>query len=178
MKQNKFSFGFTFVELILAVVVLGIAIPPLLQVAGNLSLQAVQGDVVPTAASLGNNLMEEIKSRRWDELLTTDNTQGNWSDVMSIDAGEDATDESTLDDVDDFNGWTKDFSANYTGYTASVVVSYVDETDLNTPVVIPSLPLSPSWTPGFKRIVITISNSSLSGGSIQIIGLVGPSQTL
>lgn len=172
MKNQK---GFTLIETILAVAVVSISLPPLLQLFAETTVASARTHSMPTSVLLAQELMEQVKSRRFDE-LTTKGGNGNWSTTFSSDTGEDATNKATFDDADDFNGWTQNFGANYADYTGTVTVSYVAANNLDTPLTIPS-PAPNNWTPSYKRIVVSISNANLPG-AIQIVTLLTEAQSL
>ena len=166
--------GMTLVEVLLTIVLLGIAIPPLLMVFAENAVTAAKAAKLPTANVLANGLMEEIRSRKFDE-LSAKIASGNWSGVMGVDAGESAGNKTTFDDVDDFNGWAQSFTG-FTDYTASVTVRYVSGSDLNTPLTIPS-PMTNNWTPSYKRIQVTVSNTAIAA-SITLTTVVTEVQSL
>lgn len=167
--------GHTFIELIFAIVLLGVAMPPLLNMFASTTESAANVDALPVATALGKELMEEIKARKFDELAGKGST-GNWSTTLVSDTGETATNKSTFDDVDDFNGWTQSFGTTYPNYSASVSVDYVTGTDLNSPLSIPS-PVPNNWTPSYKRVVVTVSNSQQLAGDIQLTSVVSEIQS-
>ncbi|MBI3541049.1 MAG: hypothetical protein HY073_02790 [Deltaproteobacteria bacterium] len=134
--SNKKNAGYTFIEIVLAITLLAIALPPFLTWFSNLSMTGARAANLPTAVVLGSNLMEEIKSKKFDELVSKD-INGNWSTVLGPDTGE-VGDKTKFDDVDDFNGWSQGFGSAYPGYTASVVVSYVSSSNLSAPLTMPS----------------------------------------
>lgn len=131
----------TLLECIAAVVVASVA------AAGFVSfyLSAVRGHMeregTTIALFLGQGLMEEIKSRRFDE-----NYVPPFSERLGTDASEDASDKASFDDVDDFDGWTE--TAGFRGYTLSARVDYVEEENLEE--------VSPTAT-GYKRVSVKIS---------------------
>ena len=143
----------------LAIVILSISIPALVKLFAETAISSGKSAILPTANELGIELMEEIKSRKFDELSQRDGS-GNWSTSLGIDAGENASNKTTFDDVDDFSGWTQNFGASYPGYSATVSISYVVSNDLNTKLTIPST-VPNNWTPSYKLVQVTISNSAL-----------------
>ena len=162
MKHNHPSKGFSLIEVVLLISLLAIAIPPLLQLFAETIVSGAGAAVLPTANVLGNELMEEVKSARFDD-LTQKSSFGNWSTTMAVDAGENAANKTTFDDVDDFNGWSQGFGAAFPGYLATVTVSYVVSNALNTPLTIPS-PTPNNWTPSYKLIQVTMTNPGLPSG--------------
>ncbi|MGH7408682.1 MAG: hypothetical protein ACREKF_11840, partial [Candidatus Methylomirabilales bacterium] len=102
---------------------------------------------------LASNLMEEIRSKRWDE-----NT-GAASLTLVSESGETR---ATYDDVDDFNGPLgvgldesppKDSQganmSGYTGFRQQVSVCYVATDDLNTCL---------GSTSNYKKITVTVTD--------------------
>ncbi|NOG44195.1 MAG: prepilin-type N-terminal cleavage/methylation domain-containing protein [Calditrichaeota bacterium] len=61
--------GLTLLEVIVTVIIVGIALPSLFVLIGNLSYQSFQNRVMTQSVNLANNRMEEIqafKDSRWD----------------------------------------------------------------------------------------------------------------
>lgn len=158
MNRRRQTSGHTFVELVLAIAVLGLAIPAFLSLFSEVTVSGTQGEMLPTTTALATELLEEIRSRRFDE-LSEKNGQGNWSPTLGPEGGE--AGKAGFDDVDDFNGWAQNFGAGFTNYTATVLVSYVAANDLNIPLVVP-FPLPDNWTPSYKRIVVTLAHPNLT----------------
>lgn len=166
--------GYTLVEIVLAMLLMAVALPPLLQLFAEVTFRSAETDVMPKAVSLASELMEEIKSRKFDELAARDVT-GNWSLILGSDGGETATNKNTFDDADDFNGWSQNFSG-FSGYSASVTVRYVSGSDLNAPLTVPS-PAPNNWTPSYKRVVLTLAHPNLPS-SIQVVSVLTEIQSL
>lgn len=174
MKTTKKIRGFSIIELVLLISILSIATPLLVQLFAETAVTGAKAAILPTATMLGNGLMEEIKARKFDE-LDAKAASGNWSTVLASDAGE--TGNKTLfDDVDDFNGWTQDFGASYSSYTALVTVGYVASSDLNTTLAVPS-PTPDDWTPSYKSIRVTVVNPGLAA-DIDLVTVVTEVQSL
>lgn len=126
--QNK---GFTYLEVLLGVMLLGLILIPLL----SQFYIGFQGNknatLVTQSVDLASDLMEEIKSRRFDENEFPDDPVPAAS--LGTDAGENATDRTTFDDIDDYNGWqshppkTIDGNAltDFSDFTRKVTVTYV-----------------------------------------------------
>ncbi len=169
MQTLRSQRGMTAVELIVAVIVLSFALLSLVQLYSNLGIRSADGQFRLTATLIAQELMEEIKSKRFDENFGK-NVNNNWSGVLGADAAEVATNKNTFDDIDDFNGWNENLIGAYAGFNRAVVVVYVDPADLNTPLVIPG-PLPPAWTPDLKRVRITVTN----GGTqyAELITIIG-----
>lgn len=120
------SKGLTLIEIIVVIVVLGLAIPPLLNMWANVAWRSGRSEALADAAFYIQELMEEIKTKRFDE-----NTTSPWSTNLGIDNTtkglDNATNEtiaarSNWDDIDDFHNAT-DIPA--TGYNRTVSIRYV-----------------------------------------------------
>lgn len=118
------------IELIATLVVAGIAIPVFLSMWANISWRAVGAENVGDAASYGRALMEEIRSKRFDQ-----NTNSPWSSSANLgaDPGESRADSRTFNDVDDYiNTTDTGIIAPASLYTRSVSVEYVYPDGSNT----------------------------------------------
>lgn len=123
-KNNKLSLaGFTLIELVTTIVVLGLAIPVLLTSWANVAWRANRSEVMADATYYAQQLMEEIKSKRFDE-----NEALPWTSSASfgVDTGESSASKATFDDIDDFSGATDaNVTAPASGYTRSASIDYV-----------------------------------------------------
>jgi len=128
---SKSRRGFSYLEIIMGVMILGFILTPLLS-QFYIGFQATRtADALSQATFLAEDLMEEIKSKRFDENKfpagSTPRAQ------FGPDSGESASDRRTFDDIDDFNGWTSSppraangtILTDFTGFTCSVQVEYV-----------------------------------------------------
>ena len=118
-------------------------------------LPAVEGShdarVVTTRAhGIAQELVEEILTRRFDELSAQ--SGGNWS-VIGIDSGENAADMTTFDDIDDFNGWSEAMGWPYAGFTRTVSIIYVDDSDLE---------VASTRDKNYKRVNVQVSNNAVN----------------
>lgn len=153
LKNQK---GFSMIELVMTIMLLSLGIPSLMHLFAETTMTGARAVVRPTAVSLANEMMEEVKSRKFDERSAKD-ASNNWSTTLGPDSGESA--KANYDDVDDFNGYSQSF-AGYTGYTATVSVGYVTAANMNTVIALPS-PATNGCTSSYKLITVTISNSAL-----------------
>lgn len=155
--------GFTLIEVIMIIVVVAIAIPALLIILGQEAKQSVNAELQVSATNVAQALMEEIKTKRWDENATVPPYS-----ILGIDAPPDnAGDPSTYDDVDDYAVGVPDVTVGGVTYSRSVQVCYVQSSDLNN--------TSPCVTAGasgtdYKHIQVTVSNSTL--GSVELVTVV------
>ncbi len=159
MEKEK---GFSFIEISIALVIISVLVVFLSSVyvlTGKASVEAVN---LTKATHAAISMAEEIKARRWDELI------GAKSTVLGPESGE--NDKTLFDDIDDFNGYTEnpilDIAGNpvsaFGDLSCSVTVNYVDS-DLNDSV---------SETTR-KKILISVNKSSREVFSIQTILVEG-----
>jgi hypothetical protein len=156
----------TIVELVIGVVIMGFVVLSLLKMYGDLVMN-VGPEYRTTQVMIAKELMEHIRSRRFDELFAEDGN-GNWSTSLGVDPNETSTNASTFDDIDDFNGFSESLSQPYYGFSRSVTVNYVAAADLNTPLAIPNVPPA-NWTPPFKRITVTVSKSGFEDVTLDTV---------
>ena len=155
--------GFTIIEIVIVIVILGIAMLPLLTMYANVAVNSADSQVMRVSSFLGQNLMEEILTKRYDE--EQDGPPWTRKDELGCTAdGEDATDKSTFDDVDDFIDWLPPGNIYFQGfnnYTVETVVLYVDPDDLDTEASI-----GDGEYTDFKRIKVTIKFGGIDKVSI------------
>ena len=156
MRRAAAKNSMTLIEIIVTIVVLSIAIPPLLRMISDVMIKHTKGETYYKATILGRDLLEKILTKRFDE--KTEKTGGEWSDI-GPDSGE--TDESKYDDVDDYDGFS-DEPVN--GYTRSVSVHYVDPDNspsncLNGDQNYPLDCYKDDKTLDYKRIDITVHHN-------------------
>jgi MSHA pilin protein MshD len=144
--------GFTLIELIIFLVLAGIILPlvfiPFLTGLKSYSTP----EIVSTATFLGEELMEEIKSKSFDD---PDDTP-----VFGPEPGEGR---SSYDDVDDYNGLTEVPSGSeFASFSRSVTVFYVNPLgDLDTAAGSPT---------GLKRVLVTVTHPEIP--NVALITLV------
>jgi len=140
--------GVTLIDLIVTIIILAIAVPPMVGVFITSTRNSTFGVNMARANHLASNLLEEIRSKRWDE-----NTG-----AASATLGPEGETRSTYDDVDDFHGLNetppKDSlgvaMSGTTGFRQQVSVCYVASTDLNTCLG--------SGTSNYKQITVTVTD--------------------
>jgi type II secretory pathway pseudopilin PulG len=147
MKRSNKS-GLTLIELIVIIVVMGLAIPALIANLANITWRSAQSQAMGDSLSYARSLLEEIKAKDFSDPDDPDNmTLGvNAEDVYP-----------NYNDVDDYNGYN-DTPAS--GFSRRVAVDYVN--------------LSASqWfvsadPTDFKRIKVTVSSNARSSGNITL----------
>ncbi len=96
--------GFTYLEVLIAVLILGLVLIPMLS-QFYIGFQGTKtSELVTQATDLANDLMEEIKGRRFDENIYPDAPVN--IDQLGIDGGEASNNRKTFDDVDDYIAYT------------------------------------------------------------------------
>jgi type II secretory pathway pseudopilin PulG len=135
MPATARSRGFILVEVTIAYLVLSLALVALLPVF-ILAIRAGKNtEQLQVATYLSQELLEEVRMRRWDARAAASPRHiDSPSAVLGPDPGETATNKTTFDDVDDFNGWTEAAARDslnvllpaFSVYSRTVAVSYVD----------------------------------------------------
>lgn len=151
--------GLTVIELVVVIVVLGLAIPPLLTMWADVAWRSSRSELLADSAFFAQQLMEEIKSKSFVDPDEPNNTN------LGVNGGESANNRATFDDVDDFVGCTDaSVTTPATGYTRSAAVDYVSLSGS-------AWQTSVSAT-NYKRIIITVSRSGGSALPVSLTALV------
>mgnify|MGYP001592900974 CR=1 FL=1 len=108
--QNK---GITLIEMVVVIVLIALIVPGLLGLFRNVSWRAMRSEAMTQATFYAEQLMEEIKSKRFDA-----NTISPWSSTSTFGTG----DAVAYNDVDDFHNYS---DSPAPGYSRSVTVEYV-----------------------------------------------------
>ncbi len=108
------SRGITLIEMVAVIVVLGMAIPTLLTAFSSAAWRSSRSENIADATFYAQELMEEVKSKGFDENITPP-----WTKTLGPDSGETYP---NFDDIDDFNGYSDTPAA---GFTRSVAVDFV-----------------------------------------------------
>jgi type II secretory pathway pseudopilin PulG len=134
------SRGYILVEVSIAYLLLTLALVALLPVFIMAIRAGKNTEQLQVATYLTGELLEEVRMRKWDENTTA--TLGHIDDPSPIgpDAGETASNKTTFDDIDDFNGWSETpardplnaLMPGLSAYSRTVTVSYVDSSLAST----------------------------------------------
>jgi len=163
--------GMTLLELILMIVVLAVGLTGVLVYFIQGVKNSSNAQITSVATVLAQDLMEEIRSKCWDETATTVspcNGAVTPSATLGPNGGETR---ATYDDVDDFNGLNNTppqnsqggaMPAAFNNFTQTVAVCYVAAGALNT---------CSGGTSNYKRIAVTISWGSV-GDNVQLVSVV------
>lgn len=126
--------GFILIEASITGIVLSLALVALVPLF-ILSMRANAASTkVATAVHLSRELLEEVGLRRWDQATPSPAAHIASGGAIGVDAGENAADKRTFDDIDDFDGWTESPPQDpvmrpwteFSGFTRTVSVRYVD----------------------------------------------------
>lgn len=150
--------GFTLIELIMIIVVLAIAIPVLLIMLGQGAKQSVNAELEIAATNVGQAMMEEIRSKCWDEthIIAGSCTGTGAGGALGLN-GETRTactgaSGTPYDDIDDYNGYNEPCTWGGVQYTSDVAVCYVLAAALDACVGGPT---------DYKRIQVTVTNATV-----------------
>jgi type II secretory pathway pseudopilin PulG len=146
--------GLTLFEMVTIIVVMGLAIPVLLNMWADVGRRSGRSEAMAEATFYAQELMEEIKSKKFDE-----NDAAPWSTTLNHESGETYP---NFDDVDDFNDYPDPLAS---GYTRSCIVDYVELTG-STWGAATSPPTD------FKRITVTVSRTDNLSGNVSLVTIV------
>jgi len=140
---HKNNHGFAYIDLIIGMAIIAIAVLPILLMITNMTNQHTQTLLLARGTTFSNSVMQHIRSARFDEL---DNPP--WS-ALGSDSGD-------RDDIDDYIG-SVDWSAitGFSDFNVAVSVYYID-------------PSTGDWiTPAggltdYKIIIVTVSHQNLN----------------
>ncbi len=146
LRLHRDERGFTLVDLILVIIIVAIAIPPMLALFIQVVSGSTFGVTVSRANALASTLREEIQSKKWDD-------NDPWSVILGPEPGDSR---ATYTDVDDFNGLDESpprdsqgvILAGFTGFRQQVSVCYVAETDFDTCIGGPTY---------YKQVTVTVT---------------------
>lgn len=126
--------GFVLVEVTIAYILLVFALVSLVPVFIVAIRAGANTEALQAATYLSNELLEEVRLRKWDERTPANQGHIAAPSVLGRDGTESATDKRTYDDVDDFHGWTENGALDpvmralpaFKSYIRTVAVGYVD----------------------------------------------------
>jgi MSHA pilin protein MshD len=149
--------GITLIEMIVIIVVIGIAIPVLMRMWADLALRSTDSEVIADSTFLAGGLMEEIKSKKFVDPQEPSNT------LLGPNSGEVYP---AFDDVDDYNNFT---DTPQPSYKRQVWVSYS------------SLDGASAWKPvgtptDYKYIKVNVSRTDNLSSNIFLSTIVSKAQ--
>jgi type II secretory pathway pseudopilin PulG len=169
--------GMTLIEMVMIIVVLGIAIPALMRSFADVSVRSVGSETLADQTFYAQGLMEEIRSKKFDE-----KTASPWTAPLTYESGEtrSGTGAASFDDVDDYNGYS---DSPAPGYSRCVTVDYVSLSGSSwTGTCSPSSPANcqavtctvPNIS-DYKRIIVRVRRNNSMGGEATIVTIKGVS---
>lgn len=169
--------GLTIIELVVVIVVLGLAIPPLLTMWANVAWRSSKAEALADATFYAQELLEEVKSKNFDE---NEASAAPWTSSANFgpDAGENSNNRATFDDVDDFVGCTDTtVTTPASSYSRSVAVNYVllNATTWEACGAVTCAAASTCTNCSeccYKRITVTVSRTDSVGTSASVTALV------
>lgn len=160
--------GLTLIEMVSIIVVLGLAIPVLLTMWADVAWRSSRSEVVSDAIFYAQQLMEEIRSKDYDE-----NPTEPWTNPGNL--GTDGEAYPNFDDVDDFDGYA---DTPVTGYSRSASVEYVNLSGSNWQTCaafvncVAKTDCSPCSQCCFKRITVNVWRTDNLVRDIKLITIV------
>lgn len=162
--------GYTLVEIMIAMVVLVLGLIPLVKLIGDSLIATTDLGSRSVANQLTQDLMEEIKQRKWDEDAQANGFTPGTPSVIGLDGGgETLADKTTLDDIDDYNNLSNtpprnasnEVLSQYGKYTRSVTVQYMEFNDLGGGTG--EFEVAGAPPTDYKQITVTVRWTSGSG---------------
>jgi prepilin-type N-terminal cleavage/methylation domain-containing protein len=151
MKKIVSNRGITLIELVIAVVIVGIAIPVLVRNWADVTMRSVESETISDAAFYAEQLMEEIKSKRFDEQTEPAWTAANLFGAKRADESDETNNRTRYDDIDDYDGFTEALPRSF---VSLVSVQYANLTGASWQAVA-------SGTTDFKRVTVNISRKNI-----------------
>ncbi len=166
LRLHRDERGFTLVDLILVIIIVAIAIPPMLALFIQMVSGSSFGVSVSRANALASTLREEIQSKKWDESAPPPSL------ILGPETGESRAGPPGADfnDVDDFDGLDESpprdsqgaILAGFTGFRQQVSVCYVANTDFDTCIGGPTM---------YKQVTVTVTDPE--GRTTQLVTVIG-----
>lgn len=162
--MNSSQRGFTLIEIIIGIVVLGISIVLLTVLLFPQAQRSAEPLLQQRAAALGQTFLDEISGKSFDENSDRQGGlvrcgEGTTTCTAPVALGPDGETRETFDDVDDYHqleltapslqdALGDDIAARYVGFTYSIEVCYSD-----------NIGVCQSTITAFKRIQVTVTTS-------------------
>jgi hypothetical protein len=128
MKTRNSQKGISIVELMIAVVVITVGILPVLGLISRSNNNITKAQQEISLAIYGNGLVQHITSGDflWDENTPSVGAYTTNKSAVGVDSGENANSVLTFDDLDDFHGYSKNFTTDISGVVNVRYVSFVN----------------------------------------------------
>ena len=162
MSGDRKRRGASLVEVVTAIVVLGIALPPLAALFSEVASSSPDETYRRVALTFAESLMEEVTSKAFED-----------PDLPAGSFGAEEGQRASFDDVDDYDGMRNSPPRHFDGrrldahggFTRSVAVENVTAADPD--------PITPEadGSTDFKRIQVTVTWSGAQGGTVRLVTL-------
>lgn len=161
--------GFTLIEVILVILILGVGITGVSVLFTQGALGSAQSEMATIGLSLAQNQMEEILSKCWDDSETSINPCLG-AVTASLPLAPEGEGRMAFDDADDFNGVSNSPPqdsqgiplAAFSSFTRTVGLCYVNASSMDICVGGPT---------DYKRILLTVAWGA-SGEQVQLVKVI------
>ncbi len=162
--------AFTYIEVLIAVLILGLVLIPMLA-QFYIGFQGNEtSELVTQATDLANDLMEEIKGRRFDENIYPAEPVSTAN--LGIDSGENANDRRTFNDVDDYldyMGWGSSPPKSIAGTDLTEFAEFSRQVEVDYVTISGSTWVNSISQTYYKRIRVTVSHSKIADRVLETI---------
>jgi len=151
---SKKTMGFTLVEVLVVVVLSGLAFMIFLQALNTAKMVRVKSELRTRQSVLLNSLENLIRARKFDE-----NESSPWSSVESLGKDQNEITVSQFDDIDDFDQYSVNSIDEYPGFGYNVSVFYSSPPENPNSKKIFDLSNNPT---NYKSVAISVVHATLS----------------
>ena len=162
--------GLTLIEMVALIVLMGVAIPPLMTMWADTAWRSGKAESSADAGFYTQELMEEIKTKAYDE-KKLDDSGPPWSSSL----GADGESYPNFDDVDDYNNYS---DAPTSGYARQATVAYIQLSGNNW-IACPAAPCvavidcSACNQCCYKRVTVSVSRNDNVVSNLSLTTIVG-----
>ncbi len=153
----------TLIEIIVVIVVISLIIPALLATFTQVNLRSVDSEAIVNSLFYAENLMEEMRSRRFDE-----NTESPWTNPANLgldtsttgvdgSTQENSTDHANWDDIDDYHGYSDSPAVNY---SRLISVEYADLSGTSW--------VTTAGVSNYKKITVSVTSVFANIGTVSL----------
>ena len=158
MNYKRSQSGFTLIDTIIGIVIIGFVLTGILFVIIDLNVKSVRNETIAKGTTYANSVMNYIRTHRFDENYNTSGMP--WTYPLGQDGGD-------YDDIDDFIGADWSVIPGYTdvGYQATSNIFYVDHLVNFLDACV--------YATHYKRIIVTVNHEDLPN-SIILTSIMAP----
>lgn len=149
--------GFTLVEVLVAVILTGLAFMIFLQALNTGKMVRVKSELRTKQSVILNSIENQIRARKFDE-----NDSSPWSSISDL--GKDASEIiiSQFDDIDDFHQYNVSSISEYPGFGYTITVFYCSPPPHSAPNQNKQIFLSSDSQTNYKSVAISVVHATLS----------------